>query len=48
MGELNTAELERQIATTTEKIADNYGKLAFAAGGTLADGPAKESPDGQT
>ena len=48
IGEPNTTELERQLTATTGKITDNYGKLTFAAGGTLAAGPAKESPDGQT
>jgi adenine-specific DNA-methyltransferase len=46
MGELNTVELERQLEATAEKIKTNYGQLAFADG-KLADGPAKESGDGQ-
>ncbi len=46
MGELNTVELERQLEATAEKIKTNYGKLAFD-GGTLSDGPAKDSGDGQ-
>lgn len=47
MGELNVVELERQLDASTEKIKSNYGKLAFDDGGTLTDGPAKESADGQ-
>lgn len=46
MGELNTVELERQLEATAEKIKTNYGKLAFG-NGVLADGPAKDSGDGQ-
>jgi adenine-specific DNA-methyltransferase len=47
MGELNVVELQRQLDATTEKIKSDYGKLAFTDAGILADGPAKESPDGQ-
>lgn len=46
MGELNTVELERQLDATAEKIKTDYGKLAFTDG-NLADGPAKDSGDGQ-
>ena len=46
MGELNTVELERQLEATAEKIKTNYGQLAFESG-RLADGPAKDSGDGQ-
>lgn len=47
MGELNTAEVERQLESTTASIQSNYGRLAFDDAGQLNDGPAKDSDEGQ-
>lgn len=47
MGELNTVDLERQLESVTASIQSDYGKLAFDGSGSLSEGPAKESEQGQ-
>ena len=46
MGELNTVDLERQLENLTADIQSDYGRRAFEDG-KLADGPAKDSEQGQ-